>query len=930
MLNRTSRVKNERTGYSLRYENPELTKLEVKKHNKFRKSFSWTKITATIITSLIMLSGGVATASAATSSVQTANANIFTDMFCMQAQQEDEMGGLNPGGFNTEEGKVKGEITSGANRYAMLLGKTSGFSDITGSTTLDDTAIGGKNSQKLGTKAGQFWGDNASLTAYEKYGVNLPSFTSWTPIYYDKSGGDKGVTFYGFNMQNQTAAENNHFISNQLRDPKTLTSGDKAGTPIANGKLVASDLGTCMNFMGNITAGMTQTFSILPRVVLDWSLALYGLVTGGTDLSDSNSPLYSLGQALDTLIAGGNGYDGLTKIIFTPFLVPLIILGAGWVLWNGIIKKQFSMAAGNVIWMIVAIALGVAFLAKPTAVTSLVEKVVTGVTDGVQDGIIQSASSFASKNNNDITAMCPADIGKGPTNLTEAGYPSVAASARKGQCYAWYSAIYMPWVNGQYGVQIGDSTSSVLTQDPRGILNTDQSRIWYGNSRGSNAVNWPQFQVDRQSTTKILQISEVAYAQLAGENGSIVNTTWQSTGGVGAGINMSFIALALSVTFLVYGFTLLGLILLELLILLLSPFIFLVGIIPQWGMRKVLRIGEILVSTMLKRIVLTILLAFFISMFIIAQGMDQSGFIKILIMIAIAGFFIFAKSRMTGFFTDDISFGGDKRNDLGEGSISRSGMLAAGAANSGGKALASAVTRQSTAGRVKKEDKVRQKQAEKAALKKDALLNGTSVREAKKKKNLADKDQRKAGKEKAKATRAENRQAKIDKAESEKEEKTLRKASRIEHKRNTTLGERNSERAKAVGSVAAKPFVASAKALGKFQQNNRNYVAGRNAGTLPWKVKNFATKGHRAKQLLADTAPTSSNTASEAFDSRFGSDHGGSSQGELTSKAPSTSAPVVERSTPTRSPFGGGKNTSNNEKRKDIKDKKGKSPFKRG
>ncbi len=68
--------------------------------------------------------------------------------------------------------------------------------------------------------------------------------------------------------------------------------------------------------------------------------------------------------------------------MYWPYLQPIVILGAIWLAWYGLIRKRATTTAEGVIWMVLAVTVATWFLSRPQDFTGL-GKIVTDKTGEV-------------------------------------------------------------------------------------------------------------------------------------------------------------------------------------------------------------------------------------------------------------------------------------------------------------------------------------------------------------------------------------------------------------------------------------------------------------------------------------------------------------------------------------------------------------------
>jgi hypothetical protein len=615
------------------------------------------KAAASFALVIAALGGGlVATASASTVTSTQAKADVLTNLVCIDGNSDDA-----------------GKWDSGSNRYANMGGKSAfSMENIKSTTAVSGAALGGTSAANW-SDFGQLDnllvpGDNPTkgassveyVTAYEKYGLEYPRFDAWIPVY-----ADKDYTFKGVNTKNGV-------YNDQGKIPTSGIHADNADSvesidTVAPGAsaLTTTNALSCVALLPSIQAGIANIMTVPSRYISTVALELYG-ASYGTSISKPDSILYPIGNSINAIITAPGG---LKDTLFIPFMIPLILLGAIWVGYVGIIKRAASNALQSTLWMIGAIAAGTIFLAQPTLISSYIDGAVAQTQRVINETVLTSDNDMCSFPNQ--------------ANIAN-------ESTREIKCVVWYSTIYAPWVSGQFGISVNSKESSsmspsagYLTQDPRGFLGSSSARIQYGSKNTVQPTNWGQFMIDRQATTQSFQISEVAFAQLSGSGGNPINGVWAggSMNQISAAVLMFFGVIASTLVLFVYGFALLIYQLMMVTAVILSPFFFLFGIVPNWGRRVLMRYAEILTSLAVKRIITSLLLAVYFNFYqlIIAGANPLSLFLQLIMIAVLAVFAVVARGRFVNLFAGNINFGGNKDIGLPGGKLAAVGAGVAGA-----------------------------------------------------------------------------------------------------------------------------------------------------------------------------------------------------------------------------------------------------------
>ena len=146
------------------------------------------------------------------------------------------------------------------------------------------------------------------------------------------------------------------------KQPATLyDSYGMAGQSWAAYDMQCSDM---TSLIGNSVAGMVFDASkALDRV----TITVYQSAAGEGILS-------WLTNSVDRLITS------LGNAIYFPFLAPVVILGAIWLAWQGLIRKRATRTIEGTIWMVIACAAAIWLIGRPADFTGLGKTVSNGIT----------------------------------------------------------------------------------------------------------------------------------------------------------------------------------------------------------------------------------------------------------------------------------------------------------------------------------------------------------------------------------------------------------------------------------------------------------------------------------------------------------------------------------------------------------------------
>ncbi|MFC7647786.1 hypothetical protein ACFQX6_50330 [Streptosporangium lutulentum] len=114
----------------------------------------------------------------------------------------------------------------------------------------------------------------------------------------------------------------------------------------------------------------------MANTVFSWAKALDRLTITTYQAAATEGPLDSIKNVVDDIVTR------LSDALYWPYLRPIVILGAIWLAWYGLIRKRATTTAEGVIWMVLAVTVAVWFFSRPGDFTGL-GKTVTDATGEV-------------------------------------------------------------------------------------------------------------------------------------------------------------------------------------------------------------------------------------------------------------------------------------------------------------------------------------------------------------------------------------------------------------------------------------------------------------------------------------------------------------------------------------------------------------------
>lgn len=259
----------------------------------------------------------------------------------------------------------------------------------------------------------------------------------------------------------------------------------------------------------------------------------------------------------------------------------VVILGALWLAWWGLIRRRASRVAEGTVWMVLAMVALVWLIARPSDFTTLGTKVSNGATAAFNAALPQS--------NADASACIPG----GPNAQQAVQDDSVTRNANG----LWVTLVCKPWLMGEFGTD--DAKSKIVQENGAKLLSSqavDLSEISAGKK-----PNIDQKASDYKAVTKNIKDNYPGvYPLFQGKN-------WTSRLAVSFGALLA--ALVAGLLVLVIAVMLMVLKISFLLLLVAGPIFLGIGIHPGIGRVIAVRWFELLLSTLLKQAALIGVLA---------------------------------------------------------------------------------------------------------------------------------------------------------------------------------------------------------------------------------------------------------------------------------------------------------------------------------
>jgi hypothetical protein len=337
-----------------------------------------------------------------------------------------------------------------------------------------------------------------------------------------------------------------------------------------------------------------------------------------------NGILTWLTSVVDKLISS------LGNAIYFPYLAAVVILGAIWLAWQGLIRKRGSRTIEGTIWMVVACAAAIWLIGRPADFT--------GAGSAVSNGISQTLNVAFAKLPAPSQSNC-LPVSRTDPQAQPGSFDSSSGSAVVDQNAneLWTVLVCKPWLAGEFGTTSFGPTGSSTP------VNT------YGRQ-----LLWAQaFATNERPTAALAKAKQATYSGIAnsiqqrdpGLYPLFQGKQWTTRLEIAfAGL---FAAAVAGVLVLLIAVTLILLKLGFLLLLVVGPFFLLIGTHPGFGRVIAMRWFEMLVGVLLKQGAVALVLSVLLYAYSLIMGTSDAALpwaLKIL-MIALVTIAVFIYRR---------------------------------------------------------------------------------------------------------------------------------------------------------------------------------------------------------------------------------------------------------------------------------------------
>jgi uncharacterized membrane protein YgcG len=343
------------------------------------------------------------------------------------------------------------------------------------------------------------------------------------------------------------------------------------------------------SLIGNNVAGMVfDAAKSLDRV----TITVYQSAAG-------NNILTWLQDAADRLISA------LGKAIYFTYLAPVVILGAVWLAWQGLIRKRASRTIEGTLWMVVAAVAAIALIGRPADFTGVGTDVSNGVTSVLN-------TAFSNLPTPPSSNCLPVQAGDQQSVTSNYAFTSGNGLVDENANELWSVLVCKPWLWGELGTTQYNAPGSA---DPT-VVNTFGRQLLWAQAIAAN----------EQPSAALIQAKKATYTGIATQlqqQDPAVYPLFQGnqwTTRLEIAFAAMFAALVAGVLILLIALTLIVLKLGFLLLLIAGPLFLIIGTHPGFGRVIAIRWFEMLVGVLMKQVAIAVVLSVLLYCYSLIMG----------------------------------------------------------------------------------------------------------------------------------------------------------------------------------------------------------------------------------------------------------------------------------------------------------------------
>jgi TrbL/VirB6 plasmid conjugal transfer protein len=300
--------------------------------------------------------------------------------------------------------------------------------------------------------------------------------------------------------------------------------------------------------------------------------------------------------------------SSLGNAIYFPYLSAVVIIGAIWLAWQGLIRKRGTRTIEGTIWMVVACAAAIWLIGEPADFTGAG----TAVSNGISQSLNTAFSKLPAPSQSNCLPLTKNDPQVQPSNFNfSSGNGIVAENANE----LWAVLVCKPWLIGEFGTSEYGTTGSTKT-----VVNDYGRQLLWAQAIATNETPTTALSQAKQATyngiaSSLQQKDPGIYPLFQGK---------QWTTRLEIAFAALFAAAIAGVLVLLIAVTLILLKLGFLLLLVVGPFFLLIGTHPGFGRVVALRWFEMLVGVLLKQAAVALVLSVLLYAYSLIMGTSDA------------------------------------------------------------------------------------------------------------------------------------------------------------------------------------------------------------------------------------------------------------------------------------------------------------------
>jgi hypothetical protein len=346
------------------------------------------------------------------------------------------------------------------------------------------------------------------------------------------------------------------------------------------------------SLIGNNVAGMVFDMAkSLDRV----TITVYQSAAGSNILG-------WLSNSVDTLITA------LGNAIYFPFLAPVVIIGAIWLAWQGLVRKRATRTIEGTIWMVIACAAAIWLIGRPADFTGLGTSVANGTTSVLNTAFAKLPATTGSN-------CLP--VAKGDPESVTANYSFASGTGIVDQNAneLWSVLVCKPWLDGEFGTTVYAQPGTAAART--NVINEYARQLLWSQAVANN---------EKPITTALFNAKMSTYGGIAQQLQSTDPAVYslfqgdQWTTRLEVAFSALFAAVAAGLLVLLIALTLIILKLGFLLLLVAGPFFLIIGVHPGFGRVIAIRWFEMLVGVLMKQVAVALVLSILLYCYSLIMG----------------------------------------------------------------------------------------------------------------------------------------------------------------------------------------------------------------------------------------------------------------------------------------------------------------------